>query len=123
MTATFRGNTLKASIENSSRFYALQKVFEAQPIETILLGSGMAETSYYLPGYFGVYYSMGLIGLLLTLYMHIRLYIKGDNEQKVLMLCFAVLNIGSKISLGSFAIYYLPFIMVGLKERYKIGTY
>ncbi|MBD5632816.1 MAG: hypothetical protein HDP34_06250 [Clostridia bacterium] len=119
MERTFGGSISEASLEHTTRFNALDMLNIIFNNSTdFLIGVGMETTVFYLPGFLRVFYTMGMIGLIIVFFMFINIYRKGDPCQKKLMFIYIILNIGTEILLGNFAIYYLAFINAEKKEIY-----
>ncbi len=109
----FGGSGLTVSgLSRSTRFYAFKDTFGAsETIYGILFGEGMYQTTNYLPGFFRLYLSLGLVGLtIMVVLLATRLHC-GNHETRACTLLFIVLNVGTEILLGNFAFYYLAFIL------------
>lgn len=106
---TFGGEGL-SGLSNGTRFYALNVALSSSdsPLH-ILFGILTSQTVDYLPGYARAYYLYGAVGLLLFLLVMLCAAARGDDESKWVVGVFAILNIGTEIMLGNFAIYYLCF--------------
>lgn len=108
---TFQGNLSIGGLSTSTRFYAIQKMFESSgTLKGLLFGAGLATTEDYLPGFARIFYCMGLLGLIVFFVYLIAAYRKGSQRQKLLLVLFAFLNIGTEIILGRYAMVYLSVI-------------
>lgn len=114
---TLGGSISNFNVENTTRFNALDvlSLLFSNPSD-LLIGVGMSETVFYLPGFLRVLYTLGVIGLLIIILQFICLYRRGNALQKKLTFFYAGLNIGTEILLGNFAIYYLFFILADKNE-------
>ncbi len=111
LVKTFGENMEFSGIKDSSRFYALQMIFSSdRGVVNVIFGSSLAKTDEYLPGLASVYYSLGIIGFLLFVAQFFYGWNNKASIQKILVLVFLILNIGTEIALGSFIMIYYPFI-------------
>lgn len=83
----------------------------------LLFGHGM-ETSFpiYLPGFLMLFWYFGLMGLFIYIAINVYLYVKSGFVARLLILVFALLNIGSEAALGPFLLLYFAFILVDEKS-------
>lgn len=109
---TFQGNIGLEGLQNGTRFYAINDMLGAShSIGGILFGGGMAQTADYLPGWARIYRYLGIIGFFLMVWMLYRFYKRCNQVGKKIIIAYFVLNIGTEILLGPFAIYYLSFVL------------
>lgn len=114
----FVSRTFGGGVSGSTRFYAIGDMFaSSNSLLGILFGAGLQQTEEYLPGFARVYYCLGLIGFLaITMYL-IHLFKWADRQGRMVVLFFVVLNVGTEILLGNFAIYYLPFAVPAIENQ------
>ena len=107
MVRTFRESSF-GDFSSSTRFYAINDMFTASDsFLGILFGQGLSAIDNYLPGFARSYLNMGLVGVLIILVMFFQIYIKSNSLQKEILILFIVLNIGTEIILGPFALIFL----------------
>lgn len=118
---TLGGSLSSIDLQNNTRLNALDVIKDMvtnMNLSNILLGFGMASTIFYLPGFFRVLYTLGLCGFVIVIIQFYYLYRNRNFLQKKLVLFYIILNIGTEILLGNFAVYYLTFILANKKEIY-----
>ncbi len=96
---------------NNSRFYQILEVNYFSSFINSLFGHGLEEIIFYLPGYFKILYSFGILGFLIFTIILIFQHFNVKGYRKIISLVFIILNIGTEILLGSFTLFYLPFII------------
>lgn len=121
MQKTFGGKNISLKgLLSSSRFNGIENVFsENSTGREIVFGKGLIDARSYLPGWPRVYYCLGIAGLLLILMMLIHLYRSGTFLQKKLNIIYIILNIGTEVLFGNFAVIYMPFL---LAEKVNAST-
>lgn len=119
MERTFGGSISNAKLENTTRFNALDilSIFFRNE-KDLVFGVGMAYPGFYLPGFIRILYNIGLVGLSIVILQFVTFYKRGDLLQKKITIFYSVLNVGTEILLGNFAIYYLSFILADKEEIY-----
>jgi hypothetical protein len=111
MTQAFHGRISMDGLMQSTRFRDLNSILYNRGLVETVLGSTLAYNGAYLPGWIRVYYGLGILGVSLFAFYLIGIYKSSDDCQRYTMLIFMVLNIGTEIMLGGFAIYYLSFML------------
>jgi len=112
LNRTFHGNISIEGIMSSTRFYALQTMFEgSDSISGILVGKGLVETAEYLPGFPRVYYSLGIIGLCALLHIFIKVKRTKNSSVRYLLMIYFIMNIGTEIAVGAFSVIYMAFLI------------
>ncbi len=102
------GENRFGDFSSSTRFYAIKEMLAASDsVSGVLFGQGLSNLENYLPGFARAYLNLGLIGLLIIMGILFRIYIKGDFLQRKILFLFIVLNIGTEIVLGPFALLFL----------------
>ncbi len=94
-------------IMSTSRFSDVQTAFlKANTWKTFLIGNGMQDIEEYLPGWIRIYYCNGVVGLLLFFNLFYTTYKRVNKENQIVILLFALINIGSETMMGVFLIPY-----------------
>lgn len=93
-----------------SGFEILLSEFNYTNVE-LLFGHGIGSTNIYLPGYLMLFYYLGLISLLIYIFVNVKIYFSINRKRKILLLLFAILNIGTEVVMGPFIILYFSFIL------------
>ncbi|WP_165253803.1 hypothetical protein [Adlercreutzia sp. ZJ304] len=106
----FINRTFGGGISGSTRFYALGDMFsESDTLYGVLFGAGLQETTNYLPGFARTYFCLGLVGLVVFIAYFAYIFKNAGLQGRMVVAFFVVLNVGTEILLGNFAVYYLAF--------------
>lgn len=118
---TFGGSLSVSGLLSSTRFGDLETMFQSSnTLAGILFGAGLSETENYLPGWARLYYTLGLVGLVLVILQVRRMYKKGLPLQRNVTILYSLLNIGTEILFGNFAVPFLCIIMADkIGGRYR----
>lgn len=76
-----------------------------------LFGHGIGSTGVYLPGYLMLFYYLGAVALLIYICANIRIFFRVDKSRKILLLLFALLNVGTEVVMGPFILLFFSFIL------------
>ena len=106
----FVSRTFGKGLSGGTRFYALDTALTTgdTPLN-VLFGILTARSDDYLPGFARAYYLYGLCGLVLITLIMLSIAKRGDKLSRWIVAVFILLNVGTEIMLGNFAIYYLCF--------------
>lgn len=85
-----------------------------------LFGHGIGSINIFLPGYLMLFYYMGLFCLLTYFLANIVIYLKLDKQKRILLLLFALLNIGTEVVMGPFIVLFFSFILS--KKHFEYDT-
>lgn len=106
----FVSRTFGKGLSGGTRFYALDIALTTgdTPLN-VLFGILTPRSEDYLPGFARTYYLYGLCGLVLITLFMLSIVKRGDKLSRWIVAVFILLNVGTEIMLGNFAIYYLCF--------------
>lgn len=76
-----------------------------------LFGHGIGSTGIYLPGYLMLFYYLGAMALLIYICINISIFFRVDRSRKILLLLFALLNIGTEVVMGPFILLFFSFLL------------
>ena len=111
LNRTFHGN-IANGLAYSTRFNSVNNMWEnSNSIKGILFGGGLVGLNSYLPGLQRIYSCLGLIAVVLLLAFLIREFIHVDITKRLIIVIYIILNIGTEIALGCFALYYMAFFV------------
>ncbi|QQP69552.1 hypothetical protein JHE06_07975 [Carnobacterium sp. CS13] len=85
-------------------------------IVELFFGKGMIDLIEYIPGFVRSFYFFGLIGVLVTAFLLLYMFKKGNNLQKIIILIFLILNIGTEILFGNFILLYFSFSIISYDD-------
>lgn len=120
---TFQGTISVDGLMNSTRFRDLAAIFKnSDTIQGVLFGGGLVDIEQYLPGFPRLYYAFGLVGLGIAVLMLLKIYKYGNKITKLLTVVYSVLNIGTEIIIGPFAMVYMVFLSKTLNCEYQKGV-
>lgn len=109
LNRTFDGNVANG-LDHSTRFNSIDNMWNnSGTIKGIFFGGGLAEQSSYLPGLQRVYCCLGVLAIIFLLLFLIKSFYNGNKTQRFIIIIYIILNIGTEIILGSFALYYMAF--------------
>ena len=112
MTKTFGKSRSIYEIANTTRFNQIKESFrDFNGIRDYIFGKGCIRIDYYLPGFFRLIYNFGFLGFILYLYVLIKSTIKDSDLQKIILLIYIIINIGTEVLYGNFIFIFLPFII------------
>lgn len=108
-----------------SHFSDISEAFKRDSnILTILFGNGMQEVAAgYLPGWFRVYYCLGITGIVLYIFEFYKIFRVSKKHGRIIVLTFVFLNFGTEIMLGVFLLLYMSVAILpeDSKEKKKNG--
>ncbi|MDB6353566.1 hypothetical protein PH235_08340 [Trichococcus sp. K1Tr] len=84
-----------------------------------LFGNGMKKIPIYLAGFARVIYYYGFIGLLIFMLICVSILYRVEKSQKILLLIFLLLNLGTEVLFGPLILVYFPFILSFVKQGQK----
>lgn len=117
----FMNRTFGNGLSGSTRFASIQTMFDAgKSVKGFLFGAGMAETDAFLPGFARLFYWLGAAGILLYFVYLFSILCGSFKEQKYIWLIYFILNIGSSLLMGSFALPYMCFMGARIYQE-KMG--
>ena len=120
----YKGGYIESFIEHTfvngqglsaqSHFTDIAKAFNGNSnIWIILFGNGMQDVvAGYLPGWFRAYYCLGVIGVFLFLGGFYKIFRTSSKCGRIIVLTFAILNLGTEIMLGVFMLLYMSVAML-----------
>lgn len=101
------GNSARARFES----YTMTSGFQ-----NLVIGNGMHETNgVYLNGIVRCIYYFGYIGLLAFVFLTMGQLLKSKWENKILVIIFLGINIGSEVMFGPILLLFYSFIMINLR--------
>lgn len=109
-------------IAAQSHFADVVYIFSgANNLWDILLGHGMQNIEGgYLPGWFRAYYCLGGLGVLLYL---LSFYLSAQmiaQKKRIIILTFAMLNVGTEVMLGVFMLLYMSIALMAYKNNERL---
>lgn len=112
ITKTFGQSRSILEIVNTTRFNQVNESFRSfEGLIDYIFGKGCIRIDYYLPGFIRLIYNFGILGLIIYLYMIKKSTIKNSNLQKIILLVYLIINIGTEVLFGNFIFIFLPFII------------
>lgn len=81
-------------------------------LSEVFWGHGM-QLSFdkYLPGFANIYWYFGLVGLSIFMLTILVAFAEGITKQKIILLIFLFLNLGTEIAVGPFLLLYMSFVL------------
>lgn len=111
LNRTFHGD-ISNGLSQSTRFNAIELTWKySDTLKGIFLGGGVGSESGYLPGIQRIYFCLGLFGLIPFIFLLTKEFKSAKKIGRMVILLYLVLNIGTEISLGNFALYYMAFFL------------
>lgn len=114
---TFEGGQGLAA---QSHFAYISAAFQGQNFSVLeqLFGHGRQEVATgYLPGWFGTYYCLGIIGVVLYIIGFAKVFKLSSKYRKIIILVFVFLNFGTEIMLGVFILQYMSVALLSDNEK------
>lgn len=111
LNRTFHGN-ISNGLAYSTRFNSIDNMWEnSNSVKGILFGGGLVGLNSYLPGLQRIYSCLGLIAVVLFLAFLTKEFSHVNITKRLIILAYIILNIGTEIALGCFALYYMSFFI------------
>lgn len=116
ITRTFKSNSAA-----SGRFSNVTSIFEGDNFFSMLMGYGSYYTKItdeygWLPGYPLIYKCYGVIGIVFVVSLFLMICKKRKRESRVLLIIFAVLNLGTEVITTAFLLLFIPFMVKGVEK-------
>lgn len=107
-------------LSSQSHFAYIASAFlEDTTLMQFFFGKSLQEVSTgYLPGWFGTYYCLGIVGVLLYIRLFYRICKRSSLKSRIIVLTFIGLNFGTEIMLGVFMLLYMSAAMLQ-EESYE----